>query len=195
VEDAKEEAAYREVLNRWTRRTEVYEGLDMRLFAAATQESVDFRTAKAERLGAFQSMSREAVKALIEREVAASQQSYEFFLGVLPADRRWDDFDRPESIWRLSMRTSNGEVTPIQVERLGRPDVNTRGIYLYLGDFWTSYRVHFPVTFADGRPVVPAGEKQITLRISSAVAHTDLVFDAAPVLGVGPPKVNTAPTR
>jgi hypothetical protein len=195
VADDEAEENYHRVLERWTRRAEIYDRLDLKLFIAATEESVDFRTAKAERLASFQGIPKDGVKALIDRELGASQQSYDFYLGVHTTSPTWNDFDRTESIWRMALKSDEGEVTPIQVERLGRPDINTRGIYLYVGDFWTGYRLHFPVTFADGRPLLAPGERTVTLRIYSAVGHTELVFEAAPVSALGPPKISTAPTR
>ena len=191
--DEAAEQHFQEVLARWSRSAEIYDKLDLKMFVSATEESVDFRTNRAERLADFQRLPKENVKSMVDAELTASQQSYDFFLGVHTSSPKWNDFDRPESIWRMALRSGAGEVTPVQVERIGRADLNTRAIYLYLGDFWTAYRIHFPTTFADGRPLLAAGERQVTLRISSAVGHTDMVFEAAPISAASPPKVNTAP--
>ncbi len=187
------EAHFQQVLARWTRRAEIYDKLDLKLFIAVTEESVDFRTAKAERLASFLRVPKEGLKAMVDSELTASQQTYDFFLGVHTSSPKWNDFDRPESIWRMALHSDAGEVTPVQVERIGRADLNTRAIYLYLGDFWTAYRIHFPVTFPDGRPLLAAGERQVTLRFSSTVGQTDLVFEAAPVSEEKPPKISAAP--
>jgi hypothetical protein len=194
VDDANEEQHYKEIFDRWTRRAQVYDKLDQELFVAATLESPEFRTARIQRMGSFKSMPPDAVKAAIDQELGSSQQTYDFFMAVIPGARSWDDFDRPNSIWRLALVTSTGEVTPLQIDRIGKADVNLRGVYLYLGDFWTAYRIHFPVTFPSGRPVITPEDHQVTLRISSAKAHTELVFDAAPVGATSLPHAATFPT-
>lgn len=182
VADAAAEASYHQTFDRWTRHAEVYDVLDTRMFVAATLESPDFRRAKVERIATFQNMPNAARDAELSRELAAAEKSYEFFLGVHTPDPKINDFDRPWSIWRVALHTESGEVTPTEIVRVGRPDANARGLYLYLGDFWIGYRVRFPVVLPDGRPTVGAGEREVALRLSSAVGKAELLFPAAPVM-------------
>ena len=181
VADAAAEASYHQVFERWTRHAEVYDVLDTRMFVAATLESADFRRAKVERLALFQGLPTSARDAELARELALAEKGYEFFLGVHTPDPKINDFDRGSSIWRVALHTSAGEVTPTEIVRLGRPDANTRGLYLYLGDFWIGYRIRFPATLPDGRPVLTAEEREASLRLSSAVGKAELLFVAAPI--------------
>lgn len=180
------ERRYLEVIERWSRRTEIYSRLDSRAFVAATYESASFRTARISRLGDYQARPRDEIEQEVARSLAESQTVHEFFFAVHVNLRVWDDFDRPGSIWRLALRTPQGEVTPAQVDRVGRPDLNLRALYPYVGDFWTAYRVRFPTTFPDGRPVVLAEDKQMTLSLASAVGKAEMTFPAV-VVGLSTP--------
>lgn len=193
VADTDAEAHYKEVLTKWTRRGELYQKLDLRLYMAATLESAEFRTARTERMAVFHSQPPEDVLVALQQEMALAQGGYEFLMGVHVDNPQWNDFDRDTTIWRVSLVGPGGEVTAAGIERVGRPDVNLRGIYTYLSDFWTAYRVRFPTTRPDGRPLLGAGDKQLTLRVSSAAGKLDLVFDAVPVGGAGTTRVNMAP--
>jgi hypothetical protein len=194
VADAAAESSYHQVFERWTRHDEVYDVLDTRMFVAATLESADFRRAKVERLALFQGLPNSARDAELSRELAQAEKGYAFFMGVHTPDSRINDFDRPWSIWRVALHTSAGEVTPTEIVRLGRPDANTRGIYLYLGDFWIGYRVQFPATLPDGRPVLAAEDRELALRLSSAVGKAEMLFPAAPV-SIAPGNVSAPAAR
>ena len=64
--------------------------------------------------------------------------------------------------------TPQGEELPVKWERLARPDVNTRAVYSYLGDFWVMYRLRFKREAAADAPV--------TLRFASSVGRVDFAF-------------------
>jgi len=178
VSNAQDEQAYHEVLDRWTRHTTIYDQLDNRMFLAATLQTPEFVKARVDRVAAFKGLPTADAQALLAHESAEASNGYTFFFGVQTEKRRWNDLDSDHSLWRVALHTGAGEVTPVQIDRIDRPDVNLRGLYFYLGDFWVGYRVRFPSALPDGRPLVSPGETQLVVKVDSALGHAHLEFPA-----------------
>lgn len=176
--DEQSEQAYQDVLTRYTSRKEIYDGFDTRLFAGATLQTPAFREARVRRRAAFQVLPQNKVDELLAEERTESSQVHEFFLGVHANEYKYLDFDFKNSIWRIALVTPAGEVTPSRVVRLGRADLEMRAYYPYTGVFWVGYEVQFPLTFANGQPVIPPGTGQVTLRLASSLGKTDLTVNA-----------------
>lgn len=172
--DLAAEESYRQVFERHSGRGEVYALFDTRLFAGATLQTWSFREARVRRQAAFQQLSPAEAERLLAEERAASDKAHEVFLGVHVNEHQYDDFDRPDSIWHLALVTSEGEVDPLRVERIGRADLDMRAYYPYLGTFWVAYRVRFPRTTSEGRPVLAPGAQVVRLRIASTLGSTEL---------------------
>jgi hypothetical protein len=193
VTDPQAEAQYHDVFDRWTRHAEIYDLLNTRMFVAATEQSPEFVKARVDRMSQFKGLSTGEAQALTATELGDASKSYEFFIGVHTPDRKVNDLDRPSSIWHVALASQAGEVTPIDVERVSRPDANLRGIYFYLADFWVGYVVRFPAVLADGRPLVAPGDANVSLRIDSALGHARMEFPAQALAIASvpvPPSVN-----
>lgn len=171
-EDDARERAYQAVLDRFTRQQAVYDHLDTRLFAQATWESPRFTETRLNRLGEFKAMGPAELAERKAQEATRLAGVTEFFLGVHANDAKLDDFDRPNTMWRLALVVGDRELAPLSVERLGRTSVEMRSVYSYMESFWVGYRVRFPSV-----DVPPQG---MTLRLASAVGRADLVFQASP---------------
>ncbi|MBI3182170.1 MAG: hypothetical protein HYZ28_08500 [Myxococcales bacterium] len=173
--DEAAERAYREVLARYTDQHSIYDGVDTRLFAAATYQSPAFVEARVRRMGEFQAQPPELVEAALAKERGALEGIYAFVLGVHANDPRHDDFDRPESIWRLALIAGGHETAPASVRRLGRSDLNLRAIYPHLGQFWVAYEVRFSGE-EHGASTVPEGAERMTLLVASTLGKAELHF-------------------
>ena len=175
--DRRAEAQYRAVLERVSDHREVYDGLDTRFFAAATYQSVDFREARVRRQAHFQTWPEPKLEQVLAQERAEAAQVHEVVLGVNIVERRFDDLDSKGTIWRLSLVTDQGEVTPIAIRRVGRANADMRAYYPYLGDFWTMYTVRFPLGVA-GRPLVGPETRTLVFRLSSTQGQVEMHFPA-----------------
>ena len=194
VPDRKAEASYREALSRVTEHREVYSGLDTQLFCAATYQSVEFREARVRRQALFQTWPEPKLDEALARERIEAEQTHELVFGVSIVDRRFDDFDSKSTIWRLSLSTDQGEVTPLAIRRVGRANQDMRAYYPYLGDFWTMYTVRFPMVVA-GRPLVASTTRTLVFRMSSTQGQVEMEFPVqAPRAGPGPAPSPAAPT-
>lgn len=178
LKDQKAEEAYLAVLARYSGRDEIYDGFDTRIFTGATLQTPAFREARVRRQAAFQVLPPPKVEALLAEEMAEAAKFHDVFFGVHLNDSRYDDFSQKRTIWRLALVTPAGEVTPLEVRRMGRADLNVQAFYPYTGLFWVGYRVRFPITFSNGEPVIPDGTSQVALRVASSLGKTELKMAA-----------------
>ncbi|MBN8228242.1 hypothetical protein JYK02_12060 [Corallococcus macrosporus] len=178
LDDPKQESAYLSVLDRYSDRKEIYDGFDTRVFAGATLQTPTFREARIHRRAIFQTLPAAKVEQLLAEEMSEAEKFHEFFLAVHVNDYRYDDFAHRNSIWRIALVTSAGEITPMEIRRLGRSDLNVRAYYPYASLFWVTYRVRFPKAFANGQPVIPEGTEQVMLRVASSLGNAELKVHA-----------------
>ena len=186
VPDRRAEASYQAALSKVTEHREVYTGIDTQLFTAATYQSVDFREARTRRQAMFQTWPEPKLEDALARERVDAAQVHELVFGVTIVDRRFDDFDSKNSIWRLSLVTDQGEVTPLAIRRVGRANQDVRAYYPYLGDFWTMYTVRFPITTAAGVPLVGPTTRALLFRMSSTQGQVEMAFPVS-TPGATPP--------
>jgi len=173
LEDPVAEQAYQEALERYTSHREVYSMFDTRLLAFATSETTTFRTARVKRRAQFQKLPVEEVSRLLAVEEREAAAFHDFTFGAHLNEKRFDDFDKRDTAWRVALVTEAGQIVPKTIERLGRSNLELRAYYPALDDFWTAYRFRFPKVGADGRPLWPAGTKQAVLRVSSILGNAE----------------------
>jgi hypothetical protein len=161
-----DEETYARALERYSARGEVYEGLDQRLFVAATYNSPAFVEARVRRRGAFLVQPAQEIEKALADELAAIASSDVVFMGVHANNPRHEDFGRPQSLWRLALASESAETTPTKVERVGRPDENLRSLFPYLREFWVGYWLHFPK--------LSTGAEKLTLRVASSLGRAEL---------------------
>jgi hypothetical protein len=169
---------YDDVLQRWTRRDDVYDGLDSKLFVHATFHSPEFRRAFALRhTDVYGPGSEEASRLLLTSPEAEEQ--LEFFFSASTSSPPWNDFDRQDSIWRVTLEGDDHERVDGKVQRL-RASANLRVIYPYITDFAKTYAVRFPRTTPSGRPIISNFTERFVLRFSSALGTANLVWNLRP---------------
>ncbi|MCK6551294.1 hypothetical protein L6R52_35995 [Myxococcota bacterium] len=169
---------YERVLERWTRKDEVYDGLDSKLFVWVTFHSPEFRRAFLLRhVDVYGPGSEEASRLLLTSPEA--EEHLEFFFSASTGSPTWNDFDKESSIWRVTLEGEDHERVDGKVERV-KATANLRVIYPYITDFSRTYAVRFPRTTPSGRPVISASSKVFTLRMSSALGTAKLEWRLEP---------------
>lgn len=174
LSDTRAEKEYRETLERYSDRSEIYDGFDTRLFAGTTFQTMAFREARVQRLAQFKMLPPPRVAELLAKEREEAEQFHEFFLGVHVNDYRFEDFAQRNSIWRVVLMTPSVEVEPLSIERVGRANLDMRAMYPYAGVFWVAYKVRFPKVLPTGAPVIPDSATHVHLRLASTLGHTEL---------------------
>lgn len=168
AQDMVSEHAYQETLKRYTDQKGIYDGLDTRLFVAATWQSPRFVEARVKRLGEFQVQPEQEVAQKLADEREKLEGKTEFFFGVHANDPRFDDFDRKNSIWRLALVTGGKELRPTEVRRVGRSTMDMRATYPYMDVFWVAYAVRFDAELSPGETA--------TLKVASTLGQAELSF-------------------
>src|SRR5262249_40153931 len=154
---------------------EVYSGVETQLFTGATYQSMAFREARVRRKAAFQLWQPGDLETALAQERSEAGQAHEVVFGATMPERRFDHVDLPRGIWRLSLRTAQGEVTPISIRRIGRADANIRAYYPYMGDFWSVYSVRFPLQVG-GQPLVGPETTSVTFQMASTQGQVEMVL-------------------
>ena len=178
VKDSQAESAYHTALERYTDRGEVYDLLNTRMFAAATFQSWPFREARVHRLALYQVLPPVVEQQHLAEERSEFESFHEFFFGAHVNNYRFDDFDRPNSIWRIVLVTGPVETTPVSVLRIGRSNLSMRAIYPYMDEFWVAYRIRFPRKTLDGDAVIQPGTSTVLLRVASTLGKVEMKFPA-----------------
>jgi hypothetical protein len=147
---AKEEAikpslGYFDILPQMTKNKKVIDNLDTKLFIYATYKHWALREAYTNEYARRYQMDASQKERLNSSEKELDQRFNEFFIAVYTPDERWNDFNTPESIWRIYLEDEKGSrVSPIEIKKV---DVNSpliREFYPYL-DLWSSgYIIRFP---------------------------------------------------
>lgn len=170
VPDATVESAYQALVERSSARGAVYDGLDTRVFVAATVQTPAFVEARVRRSGGFKALPQAEIEANLASEQSRLGDMVEIVFGVHCNEPKFDDFDKPSSIWRLTLSAGGQELAPREVKRVGRASLDLRSIYPYLDTFWVAYVARFP------RPAEEPGAYQ--LRIASSLGKAELELKA-----------------
>ena len=171
LKDSGEESKYQETLERFSAHGGVYDQLDTKAFIYATWQSPSFVKARVARQATFKDIPEAEAAALLASEAARVADATEVFMGTHTNDSKFDDFDRPNTMWRLVLVVHGEELKPLSVERIGRTNIDIRSTYSYMESFWVGYRVRFP------KVTLQTGEK-LTFRAASALGKADLSFIA-----------------
>ncbi len=171
VNDANAERAYQAILERYTRSRGVYDVFDTKLFFQATWQSEPFAFARVRREGFFKDWPQAELETKLNDERARLADVTEFFVAVHANDYRFDDFDRPNSMWRVVLVANGQEMAPLSMVRLGRTTTEIRSYYPYMESFWVGYRLQFPK-----QPL--AAQQNFVLKLASALGQAELTFSA-----------------
>jgi hypothetical protein len=137
--------AYPSALASWTRETRIYRGLDVELIAAATFKTAQFRTAyAAEYERVF--LLTEAQKTKLEKDqVAASDLYLDFFMAAFVPEKKWNDFDKKGSAWKIYLTTDGQRhLEAAEIRRIRKIDAAISHFYPYVTPWKVAYQVRFP---------------------------------------------------
>ncbi|MBI5179022.1 MAG: hypothetical protein HZA04_07150 [Nitrospinae bacterium] len=71
----------------------------------------------------------------------------EFIAGIVTGDIRWNDFEKEDSMWRVTLKTADGQlVTPLAVEKLKLNKMQDAWLFPFLTEWKSVYRIRFAKT-------------------------------------------------
>jgi hypothetical protein len=170
---------YGEVYERWTRHQQALHHTDVALEVWATFKSWDFRQAYIERYAAIYGLSETDRANLRQAQLEASRGTYEFLVTALATEYRWNDLDRENSAWRVTLLDALGHevaATEIKVEKF--PDAFEREFFPAKNQFNRAFTKTYAIRFAVGEAGEFVGAKSgaLTLRIASPIGRVELVW-------------------
>lgn len=73
------------------------------------------------------------------------QKEVEFIAGVYTSDKRWNDFEKENSMWKVALQTPDGRwVAPSSIEKLKLEKMRDAHLFPFLTEWKFIYRITFP---------------------------------------------------
>jgi hypothetical protein len=166
---------YGRALEKATRRTGLYSGLETRAFVRATYLSPEFVAAQATELSRVRAEPPAQAAARLARMLDENKVP-SFFVALYTPARDWNDLQEPNSVWRLAVDLGHGQIDRPKVVRVERHDPELLGLYPYLDVYSVGYFVRF-----EGEPQQAPAESFAGEAITSAIGRVQ--FLAAGVVG------------
>jgi len=158
--DPQLEGEYGLALKKWTRKVALYSGLETRAFVRMVYLSPEFVNAQALELSRMRAELPEQAAATLAK-LRADYRQPSFFAVVYIPDKTANDWNQPDSVWRLALNMGIGERPPDRIRRYEVPfNAEIRALYPYLDDYSVGYLIRFPDPAP--RPSSPAGAEQVT---------------------------------
>jgi len=129
-----------------TQERSVSSNFDIILKAAVTYWNTDLREAYIDEYSRSFRLSEEEQAALTLEQLAEDESYYVFILTAMTRDPRFNDFDKANSVWRLSLEDNRGRQTALaeRVEVLTERAERNAHFYPSMSRFGRTYRVYFP---------------------------------------------------
>jgi hypothetical protein len=166
---------YEDIRKRWTRNRLVIRTFDSVINATVTYFSSEMVSAYVARYADDYRMTRGSQKRLLAARLAEVHSHHEFYMAVTTANREWNDFHRPKSIWRITLEDDRGtRVKPLSIKRLRVNQVH-RHYFPYTSVFHRVYLLKFPRTVG-GKPFITGANRFFRLMIASPMGSASLAW-------------------
>ncbi len=152
-----------------TRHTDLYDGFEHRADLWTIRLTPAVREERARRLAAWLHWTSAELEAKLAEELDTGAKWDEFVVFLYTADRKWNDLDAPESIWRIEFDLGGGEAVIGRAKSLER-NATFEALFPMGGAFDTAYLLSFPR--GDTEQLAPTG----VLRFASALGEMRLPY-------------------
>lgn len=170
---------YVEQLQRWTRNQKIINltRLDTPLRVHATFFSPEFVNAYVARHEELFKIPGRERDAMLNGYALAFKEHFTFVVFAATTDRKWNDLHKKDSIWRVALvNDMRQQVAPTDVKRQLTITETTRVLFPQVEPFYLMYTLRFPRLQEDGRPLVGASTRSLTLRFAGPLGKTELVW-------------------
>jgi hypothetical protein len=166
--------------NQATRRASLYDRFEHRATATVTYLSPEVRTARARRLGEWLGWTEQELQRHLDAEAAEAARYDDFVLAFYTSDRKSNDLDSRDSVWRVAINLGDGTELVTHDELALDRNATILHLYPYIGVFDTVYRVRF-----NRAPGPPLSTRPFQLELGSAMGKLEIAFRPG---DVGPDK-------
>jgi len=167
---------YASVFDRWTRHERIAQGADTILEVWGTLKGWEFREAYVERYADLYNVSAPDRAAMKKNQHEADHDSVEFVVVAQCWNYKWNDFNKHNSAWKISLVDAAGhELVPdtVHLERL--PDLFEREFFPTKTPFSKTYLVKFKRP-KDEALFLGEASGSLSLRFSSPQGQAELVW-------------------
>ncbi len=166
--------AYQSVLQRWTQKGELYQGLKTVLSASATYLHPDTRSAYVRQYSNDHHFSEQEEKELLSQEEAKAKSQLEFIVTTFSDDDDWWRLDGESPIWAVYLSNDKGiRVKPKTIEYLENVPIYIKTYYPLITPWKRVYRLTFPLKVKN-TPLLDEQTRHFSLEFLSAVAQLKL---------------------
>jgi len=167
---------YKSVLDKWSHEARIHHGLKVALIALATFKSVDFRHAYAEEYAQAYKLRGEEKNRLVKSHMEAASHGHEFLLASFVPEKKWDDFDKRKSMWRLYLINDDQEhVEPVEVRKVKKQDPVITHFFPYITPWKSIYTVRFPHKSPEtNQPIIKDSTMIIKFMMTSVLGTAEM---------------------
>ena len=173
---------YEKVMERWTRRAEVYDQFQSLAFVTATLKAPDFRRAYTAAYTKIMDLTPAETGRLWTEESAAAAAYHEVAVVMYTTDRKWNDLELPGRIWkvRLGSPVTGSDEPPADVTYVREISPQMQKLFPHVSPFTKYYLMRFPKKDAAGVEVFPAAGGKTVLTFSSGLGKAELSWEITP---------------
>lgn len=169
---------YPRVYRHWTRHEKVLHGLDPAIEVWATLKSWEFREAFLSRYAEIYRVPEPRRVELRSFELGQAREGFEFLVTAQSAKFQWNDFERPNSAWKITLVDGTGrELDPDKIEIPRLPDAYLESFYPDRTPFSRTYLVRF--ARPGGREFLGPRTGRLMLRIASPIGTAELIWQSS----------------
>ena len=170
---------YKVSLTDWSREARIYRGLGVELIATATFKSSKFRDAYSnEYARTYKLTSSEKTKLLKDQKNAALAYN-DFLLAAYVPDKKLNDFNKKDSIWKIYLTVGKGGLLkPLEIRKIKKVDAVITHFFPYITPWKSVYLVRFPaISPAAGKSMIDSSTENIKLIITGVLGSAEMVWE------------------
>jgi hypothetical protein len=138
--------AYNDVLNKWTRQKIVYSQFETKVQISATYKGNAFNKAYLEEYARIYNLTEAERKRRSDMQAGFASDFREFFFYAYIPDKEANDFEKPNSIWRVFLLDEKGNrVEPLEIRKIEKITPVIEEFYPYINKYYgMCYSLKFP---------------------------------------------------
>jgi hypothetical protein len=170
---------YVPVYENWTRHAKLVRDVGTVIEAWGTYKSWDFRQAYVAQYSGAYRLSDSARTTLLRSQLDTSRANHEFHVAVQTTTDRWNDLDRKNTPWRVTLLDADGaELGPMSIQVVKLPELYESQFFPSRTEFTRTYEISFARAGSGGPPVSVPAKGRLVLRFASPMGQIELAWDA-----------------
>ena len=161
---------------RWTREARIYRGFDVELIAAATFKTASFRKAFADEYERVFLLTETEKNKLAKDQIDAAEQFHDFLLAAFVPEKKWNDFDKKNSVWKIYLTTEDERhLEAVEIRRVRKVDAAISHFYPFVTPWKVVYQVRFPRVYpGTEEPVISDRTPTVSLVLTGVQGTTEM---------------------